>query len=358
MNKRILLIGLLALAQTVAIAESAFPTDTYEGSNFEEIWQKVSETPYAPENRPTFGLSDLVDEIVERTRIRTGEAPKPKAARNAELVKRANQTLNDRTDYYEEDFTKLVHSNGICLKGGWNMTESSPYTGYFEQGKSGVMIARASVAMFDTKKKQHRGFGLAGKIYPAASEINAGRANLKPANFFVVNDLGGKRNVLFTEASLTNQPPTSFNFSVLGFLCYVLKVASVFKAADASNGNAEPDPGVRQLYEISELGRSVDEAEEAISPRCMRIKARPGQRNDQVDFRDELDLQDYKGGTLVLDVYADSPDSQTACGDLPEDAWTGKNIGYIEFNESVASGNCDKRLHFHHPRWKDLKHGL
>ena len=357
MKKRILLVGLAVLV-SAGNAEEATPTYPYEGSKFVEVWQKVSQTPYRPENRPTRGLRDLVNEVVEREFALTGEAPKATEARNAELAKRANQTLNDRADYYEADFTKLVHANGICLQGSWNMTHANPYTGYFEQGKAGLIIARASVAMFDTKKKQNRGFGLAGKIYPAPDEISAGERSLKTANFFTVNDLGGERNVLFTEVSFTNEPPTSFNFTILGFLGYVMQVAKTFKAADAQNGNSKPNAGVRQLYEISELGLSEDKTISAITPRCMRIRARPGQRNDRSDFRDELDLADYAEGKLIFDVFADSPDSKIACGKVAEDAWTGKKIGYIEFTQSAASNSCDKRLHFHHPKWKDLRHRL
>jgi hypothetical protein len=356
MKRRILLLGLTALVQTVGRAEEVIPTSPYEGSEFIEVWQKVSHTPYTPGNRPTRSLSDLVNGLVERSLSQTGKALSSRKTRNKELVKRANQTLNDRTDYYENDFTKLVHANGICLKGSWNMTEPNPYTGYFEQGKTGLMIARASVAMFGTKKKQNRGFGLAGKIYPASDKISTVGRKLKPANFFTVNDLGGKKDVLFTEVSLTNQPPTTFNLTLLRFLCYVLKVANVFKTADAQNGNAAPDPGVRQLYEISELGLSDEEPVEAITPRCIRIKARPGQRNDRSDFRDELDLAGYENSKLILDVYADSPRQETACGDLSEAMWAGNKIGYIEFSESVASDNCDKRLHFPHPKWKNPRH--
>jgi hypothetical protein len=96
--------------------------------------------------------------------------------------------------------------------------------------------------------------------------------------------------------SLTNQPLTTFNFTLLRFLCYVLKVANVFKTADVQNGSAAPDPGVRQLYKISKLGLGDEETVEAITPRCIRIKARPGQHNDRSDFRDELDIAGYENG--------------------------------------------------------------
>lgn len=333
-------------------AEELAASTCYEGSKFTEVWRKVSETPYGPEDRPTRGLNDLVREIVARDAAQPGTAPRAQTARNAELRKRADETLNDRTDYYDEDFTKLVHANGICLKGTWNIDEPNPYSGYFEQGKTGLLIARASVAMFDTRKSQYRGFGLAGKIYPASDEALEGERNLRTANFFTVHDLGGERHVLFTDVSFTNQPPASFNFSLLHSLFYIMQVAKAFKAADAENGNQNPDPGVRQLFEVSELGLDEAQVYEAVTPRCMRIEARAGQGNDRSDFRDELDLSRYKDGKLVLDIYADSPTSALECGALSEADWFGKRIGYIEFTESAASSNCDKRLHFHHPKWK------
>jgi hypothetical protein len=325
---------------------------SYEGSKFTEVWRQVSQTPYTPANRPTRGLSDLVKEIIARNSAGDGKSPREKEARNAELVKRADQTLNDRADYYEEDFTKLVHANGICLKGTWNIDHANPYSGYFAQGKTGLMIARASVAMFNTEKHQTRGFGLAGKIYPAADEAVAGGRNLKTANFFTVHDLGGERNVLFSEVALTNQPPASFNLTVLRFLGYVMQVAKVFKAADLDNGNVDPKPGVRQLYEIAELGLDDAQAREAITPTCMRLKVRAGQTHDKSDFRDELNVAAYADGKLILDIYADSPDPETECGALSAADWSDKQVGYIEFTESVASEGCDKHLHFHHPKWK------
>ncbi len=348
-----LLLVFIILSSTRLNAQEAIPSYAYEGSKFTEVWRKISATPYTPENRPTRGLNDLVQEIIARDVALTGDAPKAKEARNAELRKRADQTLNDRTDYYDEDFTKLVHANGICLKGTWNIDQANPYSGYFEQGKTGLLIARASVAMFDTNKNKNRGFGLAGKIYPASDDAVAGERSLKTANFFTVHDLGGERNVLFTAVSFTNQPPTAFNFALLRFLFYIMELAKDFKAADAENGNVDPDPGVRQLFEISELGLDEMQAREAITPTCMRIKARAGQANDKSDFRDELNLSDYAGGKLTFDIYADSPVPKLECGALSETDWLGKKIGYIEFTASAASSTCDKRLHFHHPKWRE-----
>jgi hypothetical protein len=331
-------------------------TYVYEGSNFTEVWQKISAEPYAVEDRPTRGLPDLVKEVVARGFAQTGKTPNATSARNAELVARANQTLNDQADYYEDSFTKLVHANGICLKGSWNITNPNPYSGYFEQGKSGLMIARASVALFDIEKHQNRGFGLAGKIYPASNETNAGTRNLETANFFTIHDLGGERNVLFTDVSFTNQPPITFNLKLLHYLGYGWQIMKAFGNADANNGNADPAPGVRQLYEISELGLNEDQALKTITPRCLRVMAQPGQSNDKSDFRDELNLAGYPDSKLLLDIYADSPESDTACGELSDGAWIGKKIGYIEFTESVASKGCDSHLHFHHPKWKDVRH--
>jgi hypothetical protein len=356
MKKTILLLALAILAQACISAQHANSAYSYEGSDFGDIWHKISELPYSAEERPTRGLTDLVKEVVARRFVKTGQMPNASNARNTELVKRANQTLNDRADYYEDGFTKMVHANGICLKGSWNMTHANPYSGYFEKGKSSPMIARASVALFDTNKDQYRGFGLAGKIYPASDETIAGPRIVKTANFFTVHDLGGERNVLFNEVSFTNQPPATFHLTLLRYLSYAWNVIKSFRNADANNGNATPNPGVRQLFEISELGLSEDQALTAITPRCLRIKTRFGQSNDKSDFRDELNLADYPKGKLIMDVYAQSPESDTECGALLDAQWIGKKVGYIEFTESVASASCDTQLHFHHPKWKEIRY--
>ncbi|HEX4939986.1 MAG TPA: hypothetical protein VFX11_15005, partial [Candidatus Kapabacteria bacterium] len=100
------------------------------------------------------------------------------------LTRDAQRTVSDTADYYPR-LEKRVHSNGICFKGTWTITEQTPYSGYFKQGATGLLIARASTALSETRRGQPRAFGFAGKIFPTLNPA----ATTETANFFLVDVL-------------------------------------------------------------------------------------------------------------------------------------------------------------------------
>jgi hypothetical protein len=227
-------------------------------------------------------------------------------------------------------FDKLVHPNGICLSGTWNVTEPSAYTGYFAQGSRGLIIARASVALSDTTAGNYRGFGLAGKIFPTDDPGHADP--LKTANFFVIDDLGGTLAAHYMDGQLTNEPATTIHPSEALYLATVGEAAqSAFKAADIN-------PGRRQVYPIAELG--VADTSTAVTPRWMMLRGSEGARFDKADFRDELTAA-LAARPVVMDIL------------VSENRDAGWNkIGHIEFDAGVASDSCDHRVHFHHPKFR------
>ena len=288
----------------------------YEGSTFRDVWKQVISDPYEnPQQKISY--ASLVKFFKSKI----------KAA--------ANRTLSDRSDILPQ-FRKLAHPNGVCFAGKWVMTQENPYGGYFKKGSEALIIARASTAMNGTKKGEIRAMGLAGKIFPTLSETD----QVKTASFFLVDDLGGTKIDHWSDAQLTNEPKTSKTLAVITHLFYALKLAITF-------GKADSNPGIRQVYMISELG--AENPKKVLTPKWMMVQAAPGQTVDEADFRDELNIENYKNG-LKLNVFAG--DTKDKNGNV-----NFAKVGEIQVSESIVSNSCDHRLHFHHPKWRsDLNH--
>ena len=139
---------------------------------------------------------------------------------------------------------------------------------------------------------------------------------------------------------MTNEPNVSKTTQVLLHIAYSLKLAATF-------GKADENPGMRQLYEISELKET--QSRTARTPKWMKVSAAKGQTIDEKDFRDELNVKNYNGKIIFNISVASEEDSDG------KKSWN--DIGTIKFTESAVSNSCDHRLHFHHPKWrKNLIH--
>jgi len=241
----------------------------------------------------------------------------------------AERTLKDSRDILKP-FNKLAHPNGICLKGIWEIDIKNPYSGYFRKGSKALIIARASTALSDTTSDKIRAFGFAGKLF---ASINPSK-DTDRANFFVIDDLGGTDAKHYRDVAMTNEPSVSATSAVAKNLLYAIKVARAFSLADKNSG-------IRQLYEISELGERDKKGIK--TPRWIKIEARGEERVDEKDFRDELKI-DKKD--LIFNISVSSNQDKNGKKD-----W--KRIGYISFDKSIVSKSCDHRLHFHHPKWRD-----
>jgi len=308
----------LALTTNVTLSTDLKAAD-YTGSRFNDVWSQVKSDPYSklPYNKVTF-----------------------KSLLKGRGKRAANRTISNRADLLPhfnklDRPNKLAHPNGICLKGLWTITQANPYGGFFRKGSEALFLARASVAMSETEKGHYRAFGFAGKLFPTLD----GEEIVKTANFFTVDDLGGTKAEHFTDVTLLNAPPITPNWTMFGSILYIMKLAGAFKAADSH-------ATIRQVYEISELGE--DDPTAVRTPKWMAIRAQEGQTVDKADFRDELNLINREGN-LIFDIMVASE----------EDAEGNKNwqtIGMIKIDETVASKSGDQKLHFHHPKWKELNH--
>jgi hypothetical protein len=317
-NKLSTLLLVLTMASSLSFGQNAKASEKYLPSQFNDVWDQVASDEYElPENEISF--SSLFS---------WGKS----------LIKEAaDRTLNSRVDVLDQ-FNKLAHPNGVCLRGEWLIDKPNRYSGYFKEGSQALIIARASTAMSATKKGDFRAFGLAGKLFPTINPDH--ERKYLTANFFVVDDLGGTKADHYTDVAMTNEPPASKTSTVLKNILYALKLATTF-------GDADENPGIRQVYEIAELGEK--NIFKAVVPKWMKIQAAPGQTVDEDDFRDELNVDQYNG-QLQFQILVASVQND-------EGVKNWKQIGKIIFKKSVVSNSCDHRLHFHHPKWKsNLNH--
>lgn len=283
-------------------------------NQFQSLWAEVKSDPVSTLPQERVSYAKLFDGAIDL------------------ILNNAKRTLANHSDMLAP-FDKLAHPNGVCMRGIWEIDTENIYGGYFKNGSKALILGRASSAMSNTKRGENRAFGLAGKLFPTQDEEEIFTS--PSANFFVIDDLGGTDAEYFTDVELTNEPEVSFTSSIFLSLRYGLKVSDAFAEADEN-------PGIRQLYEISYLGE--DNNSQIITPKWMKISAQSGQTSFGVDdFRDEFSLDINQ--SLVFDIFVASVEIDE------EKVWS--KIGTITFDDSVVSYSCDHRLHFHHPLWRD-----
>jgi hypothetical protein len=247
-------------------------------------------------------------------------------------------------------FRRIVHPNGICLTGQWQITEDTPYSGYFRKDSRAVMVGRYSTCCTETRRGHTRSLSLVGKLFPTIDPNHA--EPLRTASFFTQQDIGGADTDFINDAELRNAPDTTAWRRGLG-LPILLITGAVFAIVDRK-------PSIRELYEIAELGKPPGEPTRA--PQFMRLLVAPEQpriAGEALDFRDEIMAQIYDPGdprpqrALRFDVAV--TDDGTTHGPAFHERRTFANwrrIGAITFDQAVCSYNGDCVIHFHHPTWR------
>lgn len=312
-------------AVSPAVSQAAAPGE-YEGSSFDEV-RSVLMSGALPEPN--------VEGALELKNYGSGKLPHYEVTvesffnGTANILERdAKRTMTDQGDYYGR-IKKLLHPNGICFAGTWEITQASPYTGYFAQGRKARMIARASVALSDTERGRDRGFGFAGKLFPSED----GGQRVQTANVFLVDQLTGTDARHYLDVAMTNEPDLGFTWSL-----------RLLKTISDALSKADDNPLFRPLYQIAELG--LGSSENPKTPKWMMIKPSPEMgRSAESDFRKELDVRNYPQG-LIFNIFA----SDSTRDRKSEEGW--RKIGRITLTESFVSYGCDRRLHFAHPKIK------
>ena len=320
----------------------------YQGSRFSVVKAAVFANPY----QRVWGGPDEPPLPSYRVTNRSAYAGSLPGGRSPQFKLASLRTLDTAADLrWGEDgkgFRRLVRPHGVCVTGRWEITEDSPYSGYFRKGSRGLVIARISTGVTRTLAGTRRSYGLVLKLYPTADESH--EQLLRPANVFLADDLGGTTASSLMDVALTNAPHvTGWN---RGNEIPVLMIeALTFELVDRR-------ASVRQVYPIAELGQAP--AEPTRSPDFMRLKASPQHRvTGEDDVRNEVLAHLFDRGnpqpqrTLRFDIAVSDAGRRTNLGIFQRqtvDNW--QPLGRIDFTDGVASYNGDFVIHFRHPGWR------
>ncbi len=323
----------------------------FAGSRFAEARDAIFANPYqkiwGAQGQPPFERVPVTFGTVMRGLLAGG---KPWV-----LLAAARRTLASKADLRwgpdGKGYRRLLHANAICLTGMWEITEETPYSGYFRKGSRGLVIARYSTCCTETRRGNTRSLSMVGRVYPTTDPEHTER--VQAASFITQQDIGGEYSNTINEAVLRNAPNTTVFRRGLGF--------PTLMASGVAFKRAETQPTIRQVYEIAELG--LPAGQPTRSPEFMQFTVVPEQPvipGEALDFRDEIMAQIYDRGdpqpkrTLAFRIET-TDEGKTLGNPLKErrefNNW--RTVGTLTFNAAVASYNGDHVLHFHHPRWRE-----
>lgn len=322
----------------------------YAGSRYSEVRRAIFANPYQ-KLWGAEGMPPMPRYKVDLAGVLAGLLP---FGKSWQLLRASERTIDSSADLRwgsgGQGFRRLLHPNGICLTGLWEITEDTPYSGYFKKGSKALIIGRYSTCCTESRRGRTRSLALAGKLYPT-TDVNHAEP-LSTAHFFTQQDLGGEFSDFVNDAELRNAPDTRSWRRGLGLPVLLLEGLAFLRA--------DRQPTQRQLYPIAELGKEPGEATR--TPEFMRLRVASGQPRidgESLDFRDEIMAQIYDPGDPVpkrsLEFIIEVSDTGKTTGTpLFErrliDRW--RTLGKITFTEAVASYNGDFVLHFNHPTWR------
>lgn len=325
----------------------------YRGSKFSEVWAALLANRYY-QTWGTAGEPPLPVYGVTMGRVLSGLFPWPKDWR---FQQAADRTVDSQADMRwgsdSKGFRRIVHPNGVCLKGIWKIDEATvgtPYTGYFQSGKEGLVIARYSSCCTECRRGRYRSLALVGKLYPTTDPDD--ERVLRPANFVLQEDIGGAKSNYINDAELRNAPDTSPWRRGKGLPILLITGLVLFRA--------DKQPTFRQTYTIAELDKSSHEPTRA--PEFMRLRiadSQPRVEGADLDFRDEILAQIYDKGDpypkrkLTFNIEVSDVGKSHGIFFPRRTIRDWKRIGRIVFEEAVASYNGDFVIHFHHPPWRN-----
>jgi hypothetical protein len=247
-------------------------------------------------------------------------------------------------------FRRLLHPNGVCLTGRWEITEETEYSGYFRKGSAALLVGRYSTCCSETRRGHTRSLALVGKLFPTL-DVNHPQP-LRTAHFITQQDIAGENSDYINDAELRNAPDVHV-WRRGGGVPILLVTGLVFRRVDK-------EPSLRQLYQIAELGKPAGELTR--SPNFMRLLVAPEQpkiEGEALDFRDEIMAQIFDRGdptpkrTLNFDIEV-TDEGSTHGPKLSQHVTFnhGRRIGRLTFDNAVVSYNGDFVIHFNHPTWR------
>ena len=271
------------------------------------------------------------------------------------LLSAARRALASQADLRwgpdRKGYRRLLHANAICLTGKWEITEESPYTGYFASGSRGLVIVRYSTCCKETRRGHNRSLSMIGRVYPTTDPNHP--TPLPTANFIVQEDIGGVKTASINLAVMRNAPDTTPLRRGLG--------APILMLSGLAFQIAETQPTIRQVYQIAELGKPAGTPTR--SPEFMQVTVDPAQPvipGDDLDFRDEIMAQIYDRGDATpkrtLTFRIETSDTGRTRGSAAFKEWreieNWRQIGKMTFDAAAASLNGDRVVAFNHPPWR------
>jgi hypothetical protein len=336
----------------VAFGEALTPEDrAYGGSRFRDVREALFSNPYqrvwGGPGEPPLPIFPVTLRSVLQGALRWGVGSFFRQATERAVDSAADlRWCADRRGY-----RRLLHPNGVCLTGRWEITEPTPYSGYFAQGSRALLVGRYSTCCSETRRGHVRSLSLVGKLFPTLNPEHL--EPLRTANFITQQDIGGDSSDYINDAELRNAPNTTANRRGAGIGTLIV-TGLVF-------GQVDKQPTIRQLYQIAELGKPPGEPTRA--PTFMRLlmsEDQPRIEGVALDFRDEIMAQIFDKGdptpkrTLTFEVEV-TDDGVTVGAKFRErrtfDNWC--RIGRLVFGDAVASYNGDSVIHFNHPTWRE-----
>jgi hypothetical protein len=323
----------------------------YRGSRFSEVRAALFANPYQ-QVWGAAGESPLPVYRVTLASVLRGILPFGRRYLFRDATARAVDSSADlRWGPDRKGYRRLIHPNGICLTGLWEITEDTGYSGYFRKGSRALIVGRYSVCCDETRRGRVRSLSLVGKLYPTTDPDHG--EPLRTASFITQQDLGGDFADYINDVETRNAPDTTASRRGRGVGILIVE-GLVFSLVDRKST-------IRQLYQIAELGKPAGEPTHA--PTFMRLLVAPEQPRipgNDLDFRDEIMAQIYDNGDPApkrrLTFHIEVTDDGETHGLPVRERRTFRNwrrIGKIVFQDAVASYNGDFVIHFHHPTWRD-----
>ena len=323
----------------------------YRGSRFSKVRDAVFANPYQ-KVWGSAGESPLPVYGVRLPSALRGILPLGSPYFFRQAVARAVDSRADlRWGPNRKGFRRIIHPNGICLTGLWEISEQTPYSGYFQKDSQALVIGRYSTCCTETRRGRERSLSLVGKLFPTTDPNHS--ELLSTANFITQQDIGGDRTDYINDAELRNAPDTTSWRRGFGVPVLLIEAVLFMKI--------DREPTQRQLYPVAELGKPDGEPTRA--PAFMRLLVDPGQpriAGEALDFRDEIMAQIFDRGdpiakrTLTFHIEVTDEGSTRGPNFFQRRTFANwKRIGRLIFDNAVASYNGDFVIHFTHPTWRD-----
>src|SRR5271169_4782970 len=128
----------------------------YRGSRFSEVRDAIFANPY----QKVWGNAGEPPLPIYSVRLPSalrGILPLGSPYFFRQAVARAVDSRADlRWGTDRKGFRRIIHPNGICLVGLWEISEQTPYSGYFQKDSRALVIGRYSTCCTETRRGRER----------------------------------------------------------------------------------------------------------------------------------------------------------------------------------------------------------